>query len=383
MIRDTLMLVLLAGGTIGCLSLIVAAFIAPSFTERQAPAERDWPAVTVLKPLHGDEPSLFENLATFCRQDYPGAVQIVFGVISPGDPAIAVVERLRAAFPGKALGLIVDPHLAGSNPKVANLVNMSGRIAHDVIVIADSDIRVEPGYLKRVVAALDRAGAGAVTCPYYGISTGNLWSQFSRLTIDGHFLPGVMIGAHFRLSRPCLGSTVALGRRSLAAIGGFQAFADTLADDYAMGEALALRGEPVSVLPLTVGHVCGQQSFGELWRHELRWALTIRTVDPVGYIGWTVTQPLPLAMLALCLGAVMAPLALALAAVACRAAFLMRIERAFGLPPHPYWLIPLRDLLSFATLVAGFVARDVSWRGQDFHLMPEGTLTAERRFPSS
>ena len=144
----------------------------------------------------------------------PGAVQIVFGVENPNDPAIAVVERLRAAYPGAAIELVVDPRAMGSNPKIANLINMSARIAHDIVVLADSDIRVRRDYLSRLVGALERFG-GAVTCPYYGISTGSLWSQLAQLTIDSHFLPGVVVGARLKLSRPCLGSTIALRRQSL------------------------------------------------------------------------------------------------------------------------------------------------------------------------
>ena len=116
--------------------------------------------MTILKPLHGDEAGLFENLASFCEQDYSGAVQIVFGVENPNDPAIAVVERLRAAYPGKAIELVVEPRAMGSNPKIANLINMSGRIAHDIVVLADSDIRVRRDYLSRLVGALERFGGG-------------------------------------------------------------------------------------------------------------------------------------------------------------------------------------------------------------------------------
>ena len=134
------------------------------------------------------------------------------------------------------------------------------------------------------------------------------------------------------------------------------------------------------MLPFAVGHVCGESSFAELWRHELRWALTIRTIDPLGYLGWTVTHAFPLALIAWAIGRRRGPrLGLALAALACRAVLIFAIERGYGLPPHPYWLIPVRDLLSFAVFVSGFVARDVSWRGHHYELMSEGILKSERR----
>ena len=378
MIHDILLVALWLASALGCLFMLFAAALMWSSTRPQ-PATEPAPDLTILKPLHGDEAGLYENLASFCEQDYSGAVQIVFGVENPNDPAIAVVERLRAAYPGKALELVIEPRAVGSNPKVANLINMSGRIAHDVIVLADSDIRVRRDYLARLVGALERQGGGAVSCPYYGISTGSLWSQLAQLTIDSHFLPGVVVGARLKLSQPCLGSTIALRRSSLSAIGGFEPLADCLADDYVLGELLRERGEPVSVLSFAVGHVCGESTFAELWRHELRWALTIRTVDPLGYLGWTVSHAFPLALIAWLLGGSWPAIVLAVAALVCRAVLISATERGYGLPPHPYWLIPVRDLLSFAVFVAGFVARDVSWRGHHYELMSEGILKSDRR----
>jgi ceramide glucosyltransferase len=334
--------------------------------------------VTILKPLHGDEVGLYDNLASFCEQDYSGPVQIVFGVENPNDPAIAVVDRLRAAYPSLAIELVVDSRAMGSNPKIANLINMAGRIAHDTVVLADSDIRVPRQYLSRLVGALERLG-GAVSCPYYGIAIGNLWSKLAQLTIDSHFLPGVVAGARLRLSRPCLGSTIALRRSLLLAIGGFEPLADCLADDYVLGELVRQQGEPVTVLPMVVGHVCGESSLAELWRHELRWALTIRTVDPLGYFGWGVTHAFPLALIAWVLGGGWLAIWLGLAALLCRAVLIFAAERGYGLPAHPYWLIPVRDLLSFAVFMTGFVARDVSWRGHHYELMSEGILKSDRR----
>jgi ceramide glucosyltransferase len=277
---------------------------------------------------------------------------------------------------------VIDARVTGSNPKVSNLINMGARIEHDIVLLADSDIRVRPGYLATVVEALQQSG-GAVTCPYYGISTGNFWSRLAQLTVDGQFLPGVLVGARLNFAKPCLGSTIALRRDLLAAIGGFEAVADCLADDYEMGRLLAARGEPVSVLPLAVGHVCDEASLAQLWHHELRWALTIRTIEPLSYIGWIVTHAFPLALLAWCLGGGWPAAVLAFAALACRTVLILAIERGYGLPAHPYWLIPGRELLSFAVFIAGFVSRDVSWRGQRLRLMAKGRLGLDERLPSA
>lgn len=367
-IEQDLWLVFFAGAMLGCLFMAVAVTLVPSFARGQWAPRRREPAVTVLIPLHGDGPGLFENLAAFCEQDYGGEVQLLLGVADPSDSAICVVRRLQLAFPGRQIELLVNTHAAGSNPKISNLMGMSSRIQHEIIVLVDSDIRVGRDHLRRVVSALDRSGSGAVTCPYFGISTGSVCSEFARLAIDSHFLPGIMVGVRLRLSRPCFGSTIALGRNSFAAIGGFEAVANCLADDHALGDALRKRGETVSVLPMAVGHICAEESWRELWHHEVRWALTIRTVDPTGYAGWAISHAFPLALIALCLGGGIPALALAAAAVACRTVLVLVIERAYGLPAHPYWLIPVRDLLSFAVFIAGFAGRAISWKGRWFRL---------------
>jgi ceramide glucosyltransferase len=382
MIGDIVVLALIAAGASGCVIMLMAAVALPRPSLLKWITTGSAPAVTILKPLHGDEAGLFENLASFCRQEYEGPVQIVFGVASNDDPAVRIVERLRQSYPGAALDLVIDSRVAGSNPKVANLINMSSRIAHDIVVLSDSDIRVAPDYLSRIVIALRHAGNGAVTCPYYGISTGNLWSRLAQLHVDGHFLPGVVLGSRLHLTRPCLGSTIALHRQSLSAIGGIEAVADCLADDYELGAALIERGEPVTLLPFAVGHICDESSFRELWRHELRWMLTIRTIDLPGYCGWTVTHAFPLALIALAFGAGWPAIWLGLTALACRAVLLLAVERSYGLPPRSYWLIPLRDLLSFIVFIAGFFAQDVNWRGRRYKLMSEGTMQSDRRPPA-
>jgi ceramide glucosyltransferase len=378
MIQDALLLFLLCIAALGCLSMLLTAMLVPWFARREQASRGSEPAVSVLLPLHGDEVGLFANLASFCNQHYSGPIQIILGVRDRHDPAIHVVERLRRAFPDRRLDLVVDAAGAGSNPKVANLVAMSSRIEHEIVLVADSDIRVEHDHLRRVVGALDPSGKGAVTCPYFGISIGNPWSQLARLGVDGNFLPGIMLGVRFGLIQPCLGSTICMSRDSLAAIGGFEAVANCLADDHALGEALRKRGESVVLLPFAVGHICSEASWRELWLHEVRWALTIRTINPVGYAAWGIGHAFPLALAALCIGGGVPACALAATALACRAILLRAIARGYGLPPHPYWLIPVRDLLSFAVLLAGFAGQKVSWKGRRFRVLTGGGPILDR-----
>jgi ceramide glucosyltransferase len=367
----------------GCGFLIAATILvarAPLSPAR--PRTLAAPSVTVLKPLHGDEPGLLDNLGSFCSQDYPGPIQVVFGVHDPGDGAVAVVGQLQKTQAARDLDLVIDPKVHGLNRKVSNLDNMAPRIRHDVVVLADSDMRVEPDYLSRVIAALDEPGVGAVTCLYYGVPVAGTWSSLSALAINAHFLPGVVFGLALGLARPCFGSTLALRRETLGEIGGFIAFVDCLADDYAMGAALRARGHTISIPPFAIAHICTEASAHDFWRHELRWARTIKSIDPLGYAGSILAHPLPWALIAALLGAgstaFLPAIAIALAAIACRVALLRQVERTYALPPQAYWLVPARDLLSFILFVVSFFGRDVSWKGHRYRMVAGGSWVSDR-----
>ena len=366
---------------VGCGYLICATLLTDRFARKTSSAQRaSMPSVTILKPLHGAEPGLLENLASFCTQNYPGPVQIILGVQDPRDDAIAVVEQLRAEYTADHTDLVVDATMHGLNRKVSNLVNMWRRVEHEIIVVADSDIRVDPDYLSRVVAVLDERGIGAVTCLYHGLATPGVWARLAELGINAHFLPSVVFGLALGLAHPCFGSTIAVKRKALAEIGGFIGIADRLADDYAIGARLRARGYKIAVLPTTVGHVCGEMSARELWQHEVRWARTVRTIDPFGYVGLIVTHAFPLALIAALAGIPAESLGFAIAigmsitSFGCRLALLRQAERAFGLPPQSYWLLPLRDLLSFGVFLSSIVGRSAKWKGRGYRFVSSGTL---------
>jgi ceramide glucosyltransferase len=368
---------------VGCGYLLAARILVGRFARDGARAgAASAPDVTILKPLHGNESGLHENLASFCGQDYAGRVQVICGVQDPNDGAVAVVERLRSVRGAHDLELVIDPEVHGLNRKVSNLLNMARSIRHDVVVMADSDMRVDRDYLCRVVTALERPGVGAVTCLYYGDSLTGIWARLCALAINAHFLPSVVVGVALDRAHPCFGSTIALRRGTLEEIGGFVAFVDCLADDYAIGAALRARGCTISIPPFAIAHMCTQTSLRELWRHELRWARTIRSIDPVGYAGSIVAHPLPWALIAVLLGAASAALlpaiGITLAAMACRMALLRQVEQAYALPRQAYWLVPARDLLSFALLAASFLGRDVSWKGRRYRMVAGGDWVADR-----
>jgi ceramide glucosyltransferase len=326
-----------------------------------------YPAVTVLKPLYGAHPELYRNLARLCTQDYPGPVQVVCGVADPGDPAIATVRDLIAAFPDADIALVECPRQHGTNRKVSNLINMVGQARHDVLVIADSDIAVEGDYLRAIAASLGRPGVGIVTLLYGGIAATGLWSAFAAAAIDYHFLPNALVGLKLGLAKPCFGSTIAMRRDTLYAVGGFEAVADCLADDYALGARVRGAGLSVVIPDYAVMHLCTERSFRELIVHELRWARTIRAIDPAGYAGSVLTHPLPFALAGAVLsGGSLISMIVIVAALACRFALQLRVDRVLRRHRQPFWGGPLRDLLSFAIFVGSFFGNMVEWGGRRY-----------------
>jgi ceramide glucosyltransferase len=365
---------------IGSAYMVAAAITLRSFLSSLAVSGRRKDAVTILKPLHGAEPRLADNLATFLAQDHDGPIQLLCGVQRPDDPAIAAVETLRARFPQARIDLIVDPTAHGANGKIANLINLEPHIAHDIVVLSDSDMVVGPNYLSGLLAALDAPGTGAVTIAYNGRGDAGFWSRIAAAGLSWQFLPGVVFGAARGLARPCMGSTIALRRETLAAIGGFVAFADILADDYAIGEAVAALGLEVAMPAMLITHGSTERSFGELWRHELRWGATVRDVVPVAYAMGVIGIPFPLALLAIPV-LPMPGLALACFALVVRLAVAIVTDRRGGARTASLWLLPLRDCLTFTVFIVSLTVRSVDWRGATLRMAQGGRISAQPELP--
>ncbi|WP_345810667.1 bacteriohopanetetrol glucosamine biosynthesis glycosyltransferase HpnI [Paraburkholderia sp. PREW-6R] len=383
--------VLLAGCAGASLYATLAALAMPFFAARRDGARtaphRTAPAfakvgVSVLKPLCGVEPRLYENLRTFCYQRH-GHFQLVLGVSSPDDPAVAVVRRLQAAFPRHDIELAIDTRVHGSNLKVSNLINMAGRARHDVIVIADSDIAVEPDYLDTVAAPLADPQVGVVTCLYVAQGVGGFWPRVGALFINEWFAPSVRVAHAAGSRRFGFGATLALRRATLDRIGGFAALKNCLADDYWLAEHVRTLGLRTVLSRVMVATDVIEPTFAALWQRETRWLRTIRSLNPAGFAFLFVTFTSPWLLAGAWLAGIVhphgwaSPVALSTAStvVGCAARLLLhwraaRHERTFwrDLP-----LVPLRDALLALQWCAAAFGSHVVWRGARMPVQTSGS----------
>lgn len=337
------------------------------------------PAVTVLKPLCGAEPGLYENLRSFCRQDYP-EFQIVFGVCDPDDPALRVVERLMAEFPRLPIDVVVDPRQHGGNRKVSSLINMLGRARHDVLLIADSDAFAGPDYLATVTLPLLDRKVGLVTCLYHGEPTGSIWSRLGAMYVNEWYMPSVLLARLFGHQGYASGQTLCLRRETLQGIGGLRAIADHLADDYRLGELIRGLGLRIVLSPYVLRAEHHEPTLDLLVQHEVRWMRTLRILRPRSFSLIFFGFSLPLAILGLLLCAVEgSPTRLAwmlfeltlVARVALHFAHRLRGERPLL---ADLWLLPARDLLLCWVWWRTFFTSRITWRGSEFDVDAHGIM---------
>ena len=368
--------------TLGLLSLGSLTYVAFSifrvamFGRRAAARDVELPPLTVLKPVCGLDAELYENLRSFCVQDYPD-YQVLFGAAEADDPAVPVVRRLIEEFPGRDIALVIDSHQIGSNRKVSNIANSYEQARHDLLVIADSDMRVDAGYLREVAGTFADEKTGAVTCLYKGRPANpDLASQLGSAFINEWFLPSVLVAAAFQDIRYCFGATMAVRRDVLERIGGFPVLATVLADDYALGKLVSDLGYRIELCPYVVENVVSEQGMKALFNHELRWARTVRSVQPLGYTFSIVTHALPVCILYLAVTAASWLSVMAVsAAVSLRVLMQYVSRRSLHVrdPLRP-WLVPARDLLSFAVWTASFFGNGVSWRRHSFTVDNSGQI---------
>jgi len=337
------------------------------------------PAVTVLKPLCGAEPGLYENLRSFCEQDYP-EFQIVFGVRDPDDPALRVVERLVSEFPELPIDVVIDPRQHGSNRKVSSLINMLGRARHDVLLVADSDAFAGPDYLATVAAPLLDRKVGLVTCLYHGEPTGRIWSRLGAMYVNEWYMPSVLLARLFGHQGYASGQTLCMRRETLQGIGGLRAIADHLADDYRLGELIRGLGLRIVVSPYVLRAEHHEPTLDLLVQHEVRWMRTLRILRPRSFSLIFFGFSLPLAVLGILLCAVEgSPSRLAwmffettvVARVALHFAHRLRGKRPLL---ADFWLLPARDLLLCWVWWRTFFTSRITWRGSEFDVDAHGIM---------
>lgn len=369
---EIISLLLIAASLAGCLYQIAAALLLRRFMSRPIPQPDRRPPISVMKPLCGAEPGMAANLASCIDQDYPD-VQLVFGVSDATDPALAEIAALprdRAE-----ISVVVEPRTHGRNLKVGNLLNMWPMVRHDVIVIADSDIRVGRDYLNQVAAGFNDPRTGIVTCLYVGQPQDDTWSRLGALGINHGFLPSAVLARAIGRKDGCFGATMAVRRDVLERAGGLEALANVLADDWVLGDMVRKQDLAIELAARPVDIMVHEPDLKSLFCHEIRWGRTIAAVDRPSYLASVITQPVALALLAVLAGWFWAPSLAALAASALVRLWAVRSgERALGLPPAGPGLLAFREILSFSVYVVASCGRTVIWRGRRFVVQRDGTL---------
>jgi len=418
--------------TVAGMGYFLAAIVAARFYlhERKTPLARFAPAVSILKSLKGLDPGMLDAFRSHCRQSYAGEFELLFGVSSLDDPAVASVEQLKAEFPERTILLVECPERLGTNGKVSTLVQLGAHARHDFLLINDSDITVSPRYVEKVMAcfgagncpsgakaqspigadaarlkscpdkeltsdqsgttglaitdarALQSKPVGLVTALYRGRAQGTIWSRLEALGIATDFMPGVLMskmiegGLHYGM-----GSTLAVWRAALENAGGLQALVNYLADDYELGARVANAGYRVLLSAEVVETGVPAYDWGGFVDHQLRWARTVRDARPGGYFGLIVTHGVAWALLNL-LASGLSPVSLWLLGLS----FFLRLSQAMTvgaevLGDHEVlaslWLLPLRDVVALGVWVAGFAGNSIVWRGERF-VLRGGKLERQR-----
>lgn len=369
---------LIAAGSLAILSAaysllcIIAALLCARRQTGLCGNTADLPPVSILKPLKGTDPEIFESLRSHCVQDYL-EYEILFGISDPADPAAEIVARLQGDFPDCAIRLVPCERELGSNGKVSTLAQLAAVAKYDVLVVNDSDIRVDSAYLRTIISELQKPGVGLITCLYRGVPAPTLASRLESLGISTDFAPGVLVaslverGIHFGL-----GSTLVLRKQELKAIGGFEVMVDYLADDYELGRRIAQASGRVELSSTVVETFLPAYDFSGFVTHQLRWMRTIRASRPGGYAGLPLTFTLPWAVLTLILS-IDSPYAWALVALAAslRAAIAITTGSMVLQDQNVsrlLWLLPLRDMLAPFIWLSGLFGNKIVWRGKVFTL---------------
>jgi ceramide glucosyltransferase len=356
------------------------------------------PAVSILKPLKGCDETTADSLASWFKQTYEGPTEILFGVAEAGDPVCEIVRRLIAENPNCRAQLVICENLAGTNAKAAKLAQLEKLAAHDLILISDADVRVPPDFLAGFVTQLRDEKIALVNCFYRLANPTTTAMRWEAVAVNADFWSQVLQSQTLKPLDFALGAAMLVRRKALNETGGFAAVADYLADDYQLGQRIAKNGHRIALCPVVVECWDAPQTWTRVWKHQLRWARTIRVCQPAPYFFSILSNVTLWAMLwfmvglsklsasvtehgamhnfqfsfALPWGAIMAP-----AFCLVRIFLAQNLQRRFTPERNlisPAWLVPVRDLLNVAIWFVAFLGNTIEWRGQKMKLRRDGTL---------
>jgi len=355
------------------------------FRARISDASEFTPPVSILKPIFGLDREAYENFASFCRQDYP-EFEILFCVSDLQDPAVPVIRKLIGDFPKRSIRLLIGADRLGVSDKVNKLCRMVRQARHDVVIVSDSDVRVEPGFLRAVVAPFSDLKVGGVTCLYGGLTDGSLAADLEAVGNSTDFAAGVLVAWLLGPVNFMLGAVMATTKKHLAEISGFESLVDYFSDDYELGNRIASRGYRIELSTFPVSIVYPHETFGDAFRHQLRWNLSIRYSRPWGHLGLIFTQGFAWSLL----GCLLAPTGLA--SLAYIAAFILlegEMIRAIGIYGmkdislrKKYLALLLRRAFAFVVWLASFFPQRIRWREQEFQVRAKRLVPiAPRQLP--
>jgi ceramide glucosyltransferase len=333
------------------------------------------PPASIVKPVRGLDFQAYENFASFCRLDYP-EYEVLFAVSDANEQVCAVIEKLCNDFPSRSIRLITKVPLRGTNDKVNNLCQLIQDAKYDLIVMSDSDVRVESDYLKQVIAPLADPEVGAVTAFYKSLSAGNLGSNLDALGMYMDSAPAALVARKVEgKMKFAFGWTMATSKRHLAEIGGWEDMANCHSDDFELGKRIARCGHRVELMPKPVSMVFPKETLGEHFRRELRWSIGLRSVRPLGYWGLVFTHGLPWALLgaaaAVSIDSMRMAVSYLLAYLVLRVGLTLTTGR-WGIGDRQLfkilWLIPVRDAINFIIWITGFFSDKINWRGLAYHV---------------
>jgi ceramide glucosyltransferase len=334
------------------------------------------PPVSNLKPVRGLDPDAYENFASFCRQDYPD-YEILFCVGDTSDPVFPVLQQLVQDFPERQIRIVIGSGRIATNDKVAKLARLVEEASHEYLVISDSDVRVAPDYLRKVIAPLANPKIGATTCFYVPLEESTWVERLQDIGMVSDFYPGILVAKQLDGVKFALGTTIATTRTRLQAFGGYASLENRPADDLLVGRLIAEQGYEVDLLPYTISTVADYESLNELFHKRLRWITVMRHMRPWGHFGLIFTLGLPWALLAIALLPTPAIVAGYLGGYLIVRAVLTVLVGSWGLKQPGIWkklaFIPLWDGMASLIWLTSFTRKTIRWRGQDY-LMRDGNL---------